>query len=1363
MEKLLRSIISVAYSIMSVLSLKHIFGFKGDVKDCIQYIDETNVLYPAGNILISYNTEKKVQKFININSNQAQTPSLIQQANNANNNNSNTNASNTSSSDGLLSNSTAASSGALNNVNFVLNDNITTSTITALAISPLTKQSQKNRIFAVAERSETGRASVSIYDCTTFKRKLKNSLQWSELQSGEFICLCFSPDGKYLLTQGGAPDYTLINWQLDKSKPLQIARVTNSQGSAIHQISFCPTDPSVVCVSGAGILRFLHLEANEFKSIPFSLGKRESQNYLCHCWLDDRIVVATDTGDLLIFENAEFRGVLESSPSDGKSIDCLVAYSKGFICGCDEGIIYLFERDDREIYKQTKSFQIDNNYVKIKAIAISPSEDNIICTLENNQSYVLGLSNTDILKQDEMNFEPLALPTHHLTISGLDLCLRKPLCVTTGLDRSVRVWNYVQKSVEAMKFFNEQPISVAFHPSGLFIIVGFTDSIKLINLLMDELREFKEFPIKNAREIQFSNGGQYFAVASANNILVFASWSHQQIANFAQNKGKIKSLYWLHDDSAIVSAANDGFIYQTSLKTGNSLIIAQPSGTKGGKSGSSGGNNAGNSANLSGAAFSCVVQGADGRTYAASNENSLKIFTENALSLDISMNSNFAQLAMCLSKPPLKDRYLFAGSERGIIRQFSFPIENHSKTYDFQVCSGAVTKMRVSSDEQWLFVVSEDSTLSVLQIDGKRNELNSNNSAQNLASPQGKSLLSSGGGGEHSASNLSRSRQDHLLPFAEEILVSQSDLQEKLSILADLQLRVTELTKQNAYELQLREQNYRERLREVTERFHSQLETDKEKYSTLEEAKESLEKQFTARVEQLNQLQRDKRFELQHHQQNKLKQEQERLKDLQRKQETQREQHEAKLSQLKAQFDGEKHDLLSNSEHNLASKHGEKLRQLKEKGAVLREFEETKQLMEADADEEIEELKGNYDKKLSAERIVTLRLKDQNAILKRKFTSLREDIAENLDELAAQREHQSQLYELIDQYEKDIRTHIKEIKERESTIGDKLHRIFELRKKNQELEKFRFVLDYKIAELKRQIQPRKLEMKSLQLQLQQMDNELRQYKSENNNLILQYKEYQDKFNAMEKEEKSLLGSKDQLLTQFKLFKTELHTIFLNIEEPAQLKEGLKNMFEKYSAVNLETIKQLHRPGGAAESSGEEALGLQSDIDRDYNRQRNYLEKNVDSLNAKLTKDLTVHKKDNLRIMSENIQLTKEINELRREIHNLKLQQKHKGSGSGNASNNAATAVEKSVNRGNHRSNSVTGSSLHPSIQLMQQQQEQIRALNNQLYVLEDELAQVTNPSTAADRPLSASFRLPELVQSNDINDNNKSFTLVEEA
>jgi hypothetical protein len=45
----------------------------------------------------------------------------------------------------------------------------------------------------------------------------------------------------------------------------------------------------------------------------------------------------------------------------------------------------------------------------------------------------------------------------------------------------------------------------------------------------------------------------------------------------------------------------------------------------------------------------------------------------------------------------------------------------------------------------------------------------------------------------------------------------------------------------------------------------------------------------------------------------------------------------------------------------------------------------------------------------------------------------------------------------------------KEVDERSYTIGQKETRILEIKQKNQELEKYRFVLDYKIAELKEEL------------------------------------------------------------------------------------------------------------------------------------------------------------------------------------------------------------------------------------------------------------------------------------------------------
>ena len=61
----------------------------------------------------------------------------------------------------------------------------------------------------------------------------------------------------------------------------------------------------------------------------------------------------------------------------------------------------------------------------------------------------------------------------------------------------------------------------------------------------------------------------------------------------------------------------------------------------------------------------------------------------------------------------------------------------------------------------------------------------------------------------------------------------------------------------------------------------------------------------------------------------------------------------------------------------------------------------------------------------------------------------------------------------------------------------------------------------------------------------------------------------------------------------------------------------------------------------------------TDVHKEYAQKRRYLENNVNYLRLMLQKDQDVHKKENSKIMSENVQLLKEINDQRIEKHALK--------------------------------------------------------------------------------------------------------------
>jgi chromosome segregation ATPase len=79
-------------------------------------------------------------------------------------------------------------------------------------------------------------------------------------------------------------------------------------------------------------------------------------------------------------------------------------------------------------------------------------------------------------------------------------------------------------------------------------------------------------------------------------------------------------------------------------------------------------------------------------------------------------------------------------------------------------------------------------------------------------------------------------------------------------------------------------------------------------------------------------------------------------------------------------------------------------------------------------------------------------------------------------------EKQSKLNDMTNitaELRQQIQSYKTELKEREQTMQDKEANIYELKKKTQELEKFKFVLDYKIKELKRDIGPREDDIQKL--------------------------------------------------------------------------------------------------------------------------------------------------------------------------------------------------------------------------------------------------------------------------------------------
>ena len=1125
---------------MATVAPRHAFGIKAEVKDTICYLDEQTVIYPSGNNIVIFNADQKAQKFIQ----------------------------GTENTDG----------------------------ITAMAVSP------NRKYVAVAERAKEGdKALVTVFDLHTLKRRKVLQAVSSDMASREFVCLAFSPDSKSLLTHGGAPDWSLVYWQWEKAKVGAVAKTSNPQNNAIYQCSFNPIDNTVICVTGDGICRFLRITDQTLKPLPGGMGKREPQAYLCHAWMsEERVVVATDTGELLLLEAGELKCALSAAPADGSSIDSIVAYSKGFVCGSDGGLIYVFEKsDDKDYYKKVKCLRIEKNAVKIKTLAVSPSEEQLVCTLANSQVYTFSLSNTDILRADEMNFELLSQAFHHGVVTGLDCSVRKPLVATCGVDRSVRVWNYMDKSSDITKVFTEEVHSISFHPSGLHVLAGFSDKLRLMNLLMDDIRPYKEFAIKMCRECRFSTGGHQFAAVNGNTIQIYSTYTCENIGNLRGHNGKVKSIFWTQDDSRIVSAGMDGAVYEWQLKDYRRISENV----------------------LKSCAYTCAVCTADARAiYAVGSDRKLKEISDSSVTKEITDPTSVQINQIVLSN---SGRMLFAGTEAGTIRSYKFPLNGDFT--EIQVHSSPVTRLRITSDDAYLFSVAEDSTVFLFDVRDKEGR--------------------------------SAKRDKESMAFAEEILVTKTDLEEKTQTMVDLKTKVEELTMQNEYQLRLQDLNYSEKMKETTEKFNQELDSDKKTYELLLQAKNDMEMEYEEKLKQNEERHQQQLVALEAQYQQKIMTEVERYQQLAADKDAMNEKWEGKLEVQAEDNERALADLSEEMEQKLQEEVTVLERERTEKEGLVAEFDETRRQLEEDVDREIEELKEKYEAKLATEREAALRLKGENGIMRKKFTALQKEIEDQKDAIQSLFADKKSLHAHIESLEKDIQGLKKEIRERDETIGDKEKRIYDLKKKNQELEKFKFVLDYKIKELKKQIEPREVEIMDMKEQIKDMDQELERYHKNNSALDLTVSDLRLKLDGMQREilsQRTRLGDAD---IKIRGLKTELHETVQHIQDPKALKESVKKMYQKHVTEAV--------PSRAVEP----------DIAAEYARQREYLEKSVESLKRKLSKMSDMAKSDNMRMMGENVALVKEINDLRREIKQMKLIQRQQATSGGTSGFDGAGGAE----------------------------------------------------------------------------------------
>ena len=1129
------------------LSKRHAFGIKSDVSGCINWLDDHTLIYPVGRNVVMHNVQSNAQKFF------------------------------------LTSERTDA--------------------ISAIALSP------NKKFIAIAESGE--HPQVQIVDTTT--RKRRKVLNVSDLGSDRFVALHFSADGRHLVTQGGAPQWNLLYWNWERSKPLAQVQVTRDKGQPaprdaqlVTHVSINPRDPQHVVVSGNGLFRFYRYVDALLKHVPGGLGRAHTQNFTAHSWIsDDRIIVATENADLLLIEDGELRCPLPAAPSDNHAIHAVIPTSRGFVCSGEMGILSVFERsDDKDLYRRVRSVTIDTKSgaddgakrASVRAFCLTQAEETLAIATSNNQ--IVGLNfNIDWAKATDVPaFRAICQPFHSGAIVGLDTCIRKPLVVTSSTDRTVRVWNVNDDTVEIIKSFPSEPGAVAFHPSGLHLLVCFSDKVRFMNLYGDTMQEFKTFNVRSVTDVRFSVGGQYFCLVHGNVIHLYntATCDSAPVAQLRGHSQRIRSVQWAATtpyptDTRLVSCSLDGVVIDWNLREmrkesdhidkrfqyhavasddKNVWVVGAPASSQ-----------------------------TETRWKVKLREIEVGNMHGDAISNDFELPDTYIT---CLAVAQ-QHRLLFGGCGDGSVKLMTFPLQGGIHDPPILAHAGAVNKVCISHDESMLFSIGNDGSFFIFDIkeDGRAVKRDA--------------------------------------PFAEEILISKADLEEKSSTATHLRQLLEEFKTDLEGEEKRETHQHGTEIKECTENFKLASAANSERFAAAWNSKVEQERNHAQQRREIAEKHRQSCDGLERTKQAELQELDDHSTKLRQTIDEDRERFMGLLQQCDDRYERRLRENEEEFQEKMRSQQ-QQLRQKQESLAAVRQTQkEIRSQLEMDTDTQIEQTRTTNEEKLKGLVTSYMHMKGERAIMIKALAVLQKETEHRNTEVRALDAMKQNVTKQIRVLSDNIAQLHADIDERDLTIGEKEKKIYELKRRNQDLEKHKFVLDHRIRQLKSQIEPKQMEIAKENEKIKLKDAELEQYQRNNLALRTTIEELKGSITHLQGETKAIQNKLKDLDTYKRRVRADIGELAQLIQDPELLLEGASRLFKTH----------------VSDRGGFRSATLESEVKEEFAAHTAFLAKTVESLKKKVNQDSDRHKQEISSVMGENLNLLREIHDLRKEIRTIR--------------------------------------------------------------------------------------------------------------
>ncbi|XP_012224330.2 cilia- and flagella-associated protein 57 [Linepithema humile] len=1133
------------------LQTRVFYGLKTNIIGNAYYITDTEILYPVGNVLAIHNILQQQQKLIRL-------PDKY-------------------------------------NVN-------------AICVSPNKKYT------ALSEVGD--KPTISVYDLSSLKRRKLLGIPFDAPGVTRFTCLDFTFDSKSLVAITGEPDQTMLFYNWEKGKVESTFKLANPQNpSAIAELLSCnPTDASVLAVGGMYTFKFLTVSETVWR--PYGFAKAENLLVCSMTWLDgDRLLVGTKDNRVLYLENGDLKNIYGmgytvsmnlkireeyvmpaptavAAPQDGhdeavdwqQNIRCLIAFPRGFAYAHGPGTVVLFEKEGKHKYTKRNIYVIpervareeDPDLYKINTIDVNVSCDRLIVTAGWSQLYYATLWGVDLqVDPKPQELKVLGQPLHHGPINGLAMCAWKPVFMTCGeFDRSVRLWDFETENLIMLKQYAEDISGIALHPMGLFCLIGFTDKLRFMSILIDDLLPMHEIAIRSCRTVCFSSGGHLFAAVNGNVVQVYTTIGFYNTFVLKGHTGKVQTLLWSQSDLKLLSMGAEGAIYEWDMTTGarfGEIILKYVT-------------------------LHDVVLSSDTTvTYCIANDEHIREIKESMVIRDFHLPGKEMH-RMIMGKDDLS---LFVTSPGGIIVSLKCPLQATIESTEFHIHSVDITMIALSYNENCLVSAAKDGSLCIWKI-------------------------------YYAEGKVMKIRD---LPYTNEVLIGKGDLEDKIQTIRNLTVRMKELETEHAYKLRQIDVQHNDKLREVHQGYCEAITELRDKNEKLQEDHINEINNINVEIVKMKMAHESAMQQMENNYEAKLITEFDKYQAFEERTNVMRADYEKRLKDL-AKRDAEEFEKTVAKYEALLHERKVQLEETSDEMAHKeRVHEHLMAQIEEDADQEILEVRTKYENLLYGERQINLKLKGEASVMRNKFMASQKDVEDLKRQVQRVQGEYTQFHKNIQDLEKQIADLRKEIGERDATIVDKEQQISDMKRTIQELEKFKFVLNYKIEELKSQIEPRDQEIQDLKKKVWSMEVEFTNHRKINESLELQLQEMREKLRAARQQINCEVQKNRRSRQLLRKIRIDIFDVAGLIQEPNALKTAVKELYHKYSADD-----ELLR-------SRKADLDAQCEL----MRQKDYLEKTIESLKKQVLQDTSPGDKGSKRMTEDNSTLIVEVNALRGQL------------------------------------------------------------------------------------------------------------------